>query len=89
MDGFNLKKERDSFSFKNNVLAVLMEIKKIFIKGTLKVELDGKTYPIVGRLGMYHAVVDITGDENIKVGDVVTINASPMYVNSNIRREYV
>lgn len=38
---------------------------------------------------MYHAVVDITGDKNIKVGDEAILDVSPMYVNSNIRREYI
>jgi len=47
MDGFNLKKARDSFSLKDNLLSVFMEIKKIWKKGTLKVEIQGKEYPVV------------------------------------------
>ena len=47
MDGFNLKKARDSFSFKDNILAILIEIKKLFVKGTLKAKINGKSYPIV------------------------------------------
>ena len=88
MDGFNLKKSRDSFSLKDNLLAVLMEIKKVWKKDTLKVEIQGKEYPVVGRLGMYHAIIDITGDDKIAIGDEVNLEVSPIYVNSNIRREY-
>lgn len=38
---------------------------------------------------MYHAIIDITGDENINIGDKVVLDVSPMYINSNIRREYI
>lgn len=44
---------------------------------------------LFGRLGMYHSVIDITGEENICVCDEATLDISPMYVNSNIRREYI
>ena len=47
MDGFNLSKARDSFSFKDNILAVLIEMKKVFVKGTLKVKIGGKVFPVV------------------------------------------
>ena len=88
MDGFGRKKVRDSFSFKDNVVSVLMEIKKIFKDNSYKVEINGKEYKIVGRLGMYHCEVDIT-DSNIKVGDEVTVKLiSPLEVNENIKREY-
>ncbi len=52
--------------------------------------IKGKNYNIVGKLGMNHGIIDITGDYDIKVGDEVILNdISPMYINSNIRREYI
>ena len=88
IDGLNLKNGRDSFSFKNNILSVGMEIKNIFTKPSLKVIIRNKKYNIIGRIGMYHAIVDITGADNIKKGDEVILNIAPIYTNSNIRREY-
>ena len=90
IDGFNLKKSRDSFNLKDNILSTMMEFKKIFVKNILKVSIKGKNYNIVGKLGMNHAVVDITNSEDISVGDEVIIStACPIYINSNIRREYI
>lgn len=86
-DGLFMKKSRDSFSFKDNVVATLMEFKKIFKDNSVKVKINDKEYKIIGRAGMYHAVIDITGAD-IKVGDEVFINLPPLYVSDNIKREY-
>lgn len=37
---------------------------------------------------MYHSVVDITGADDIKVGDEVVFNLHPLLVSDNIKREY-
>lgn len=88
MDGFGRKKVRDSFSFKDNVISVLMEIKKIFKDNSYKVEINGNEYKVIGRLGMYHAEVDITGAD-VKVGDEVIVKSiSPLETSENIKREY-
>ena len=76
MDGFCMRKDRDIFSLKENVKSVGIEIKKFF------------KYPVIGRIGMYHAVVDITNAEDITVASEVTLDIPPMQVNSMIRREY-
>lgn len=89
IDGFNLKKERDSFNLKDNFLSILIQIKKMFTDNRLKVKLNENYFYIVGRLGMFHLDIDISNAENIKIGDKVYFDVSPMYVNSNIRREYI
>ena len=55
----------------------------------MKAEINGKKYKIIGKLGMYHAVIDITGNSNIKVGDEVILDISPIQTNDGIRREYI
>ena len=89
MDGLNVRNGRDSFSFKNNILSICMEIKKLFTKPNLKVIIRDRKYNIIGRLGMYHTIVDITGADDIKIGDEVFLSIAPIYTNNNIRREYV
>lgn len=88
-DGFNRNKLRDDFSFRNNLLAVGREFKKIFIDNSLKVEINGKKYRVIGRIGMFYSIIDITGSEEIHTGDKVLIDISPIEVSSEIRREYI
>lgn len=87
-DGFNMRKDRDIFSFIENVKSVGIEIKKFFKDNRLKVVIDEKKYPIIGRIGMYHAVVDITDSEDITLNSEVILDIPPMQVNNMIRREY-
>ena len=87
MDGLCKKKNRDIFSFKENILSVLIEIKKIFKDNAIKFKINQKEYKVIGRIGMYHSIIDIT-DSDINVGDEVIIKIPPLEVNDNIKREY-
>ena len=89
IDGLNKDKLRDDFSFKNNILSVLKEIKKLFKDNYIKVKIGDKKYKIIGRLGMYHSIVDISNSENIKIGDEVELDITPIQTNDEIRREYI
>ena len=89
MDGLNKDKKRDDFSLKNNLISVMMEIKKIFKDNSLKVKIKEKYYKIIGRIGMYHSIIDITESDDIIVGDEVQVDITPLQANSEIRREYI
>ena len=89
MDGLNKGNKRDNFKFSNNIIAILMEIKKLFKDNRLEVKINGNKYKIIGRLGMYHSIIDITDSENINVGDIVTLEITPLQTNEEIRREYI
>lgn len=89
MDGLNRSDLREDFSLKNNLIAILMEIRKLFRDNYYKVKINGKEYKIIGRVGLCHATIDITDSEDIKPGDEVILNAHPTRVNEVIRREYV
>ena len=66
-----------------------MEFKKIFKDNNIKVTIKDKKYNVLGRIGMCYSVIDITGNEEIKVGDKVYIEISPLQTNEVIRREYI
>ena len=63
MDGLNLKNCRDTFGFIDNIISIGMEIKKVFTRPKLTVNINNKVFNIIGRLGMYHLVVDIKSEE--------------------------
>lgn len=86
-DGFNVKVYPDMFRPIDKLRYLANSIKDFFRKNSLKAKINGKTYKIIGRLGMYHITLDITGSD-IKVGDEILLDISPIYVDSNIRREY-
>lgn len=89
IDGLNMKKDRDIFSFRENFLSVAIELKKFFKDNTIKVKIKDKKYNVIGRVGMYHIVIDITSGVDISIGDEAIFDIPPMLTNSMIRREYV
>lgn len=89
MDGLNIRKDRDIFSWKENMLSVGIEMKKFFKDNQLKVCIHDKKYKVIGRIGMYHCIVDITESKDISIQDEVFFDVAPMHVNSMIRREYL
>ena len=87
-DGFNMKPEKDMFRTIDKIRCGFKEFKSLFKKEKLFVEIKDKRFPIVGRIGMYHFAVDITGSD-ISINDDVKIDVNPIYVDSKIRREWV
>ena len=64
-------------------------VKNIFKDKKLKITIGNKKYRLVGKIGMYHMAIDITGSENIKTNDNIELDINPLYVDSSIRREYI
>ena len=67
---------------------IKMGIKNIIRNQNTKVEMDEKIYSVLGQIGMYHTVIDITGNENLKVGQEVEIEVRTVYIDNRIERQY-
>ena len=86
-DGYNVGVERDMFRGIDRLRYIVRDIKDAFKDKSLYVEINGEKCKVLGRIGMYHVSVDVTG-KDVKINDEVIFNVSPMYVDSSIRREY-
>lgn len=95
-DGYNVREQRDMFRKIDRLRYVVRDIKDSFKDKSLYVNIlckkgDQKEYTrckVLGRIGMYHLSVDVTG-KNIEIGNEVKLDVSPMFVDSSIRREYI
>lgn len=91
-DGFNVKEQRDMFRKRDKLRYIVRDIKDSFKDKSLYVEIktNSKEYTkckVLGRVGMYHITVDVTG-KDVKIGDEVKLNVSPIFIQNTIRREY-
>lgn len=88
MDGFNISLKNDMFRFVDKLRNLSHSIKRFLKKETLRVTINNKKYNVIGKVGMYHMAIDITGSD-IKINDNVYLDVNPLHVDGKIRREYV
>ena len=87
MDGLNLENARDMFRTVDKLRYIVRDIKDFFKKQEFYVQISDKRCKILGRIGTYHVICDIT-DKEINIGDKVIFQVNPKFVDSSIRREY-
>ena len=87
MDGINIETGRDMFRWIDKLRYIVRDIKDFFKNQNMYVKIGDNKCKILGRIGTYHVVCDIT-DRNVNIGEKVIFNINPKYVDSNIRREY-
>lgn len=87
MNGVNLKEGKDMFRMIDKMRYLSESIKAFFKKQAIFVKIKNDNCKVLGRIGTYHVICDIT-QKDIKIGDKVIFSISPKLVDSNIRREY-
>ena len=85
-DGYGVQKSTDTFRFLD-VLRYMFADFKTFRK-KIYVGINGKKYPIIGRVSMHNIVVDVTGSD-IKCGDIASLECNPILLKSEIQRIYI
>ena len=87
-DGYNMKPDKDMFRYLDKIRYIVRETKNLFKNKRLYVKINGKKCEILGRLGMFNVVADITGKE-ININDEAKFEVNPIFVDSNIKRIYM
>ena len=87
VDGINITTGRDMFRKIDKLRYIVRDIKDAFKNQSMYVTIKGRKYKILGRIGTYHVICDIT-ESNVQIGDKVIFQINPKYIDSNIRREY-
>lgn len=87
MNGFYVKNENDMFRLVDKLRNTFANIKSLLKKQEINIEIEDKKYKILGRIGTYHVICDITGAD-IKIGSKATFRVNPKFVDSSVRREY-
>lgn len=87
MDGINIINNRDMFRTIDKLRYIVRDIKDFFKKKKIYIKIKDKNYEIIGRIGTYHIICNISNSD-IKIGNKVIINVNPKFVDSSIRREY-
>lgn len=82
-DGFGLINENESYTLR----CVLSTIKKLLLRKHLYVTIHEKPYRVIGKIGLSHTVVDVT-DSDVKAGDIVSVDLSPLMLNPQVPKIY-
>lgn len=88
LDGINMGTNNDTFRLIDHIRYLYNDFKNIFKNNLINVSINGKTYNVIGKIGLYNMIVDI-GNDDIKPNDSVMIEVKALYINSKIRREYI
>ena len=85
MDGMNIGNNRDMFRTIDKLRYIIRDIKDFFKKQNIYVKINNNISKVLGRVGTYHITCDVT-DKNVNIGDKVTIDINPKFVNSDGRK---
>lgn len=88
IDGYNIGVNVDMFKPIHKIIRAARELKSLLKKQKLTVVINNKRYDVIGTIGMYHTIVDVTGGD-VKAGDIATMEVNPLYISKDIKREYI
>lgn len=86
--GFGMEKRKDCFRLRDVARYVLGDVKSMFGQATLTCLIGGKQVPVIGRIGLTHTTVDVTGVD-CAVGDTARFEMNPLQVDALVERVFI
>lgn len=84
-DGFGVVKANDTFRFFDKLRYLYADLKLFLKPQGLFITINEKKYRLMGRVGMYNVVADVTGI-NPLIGTEVRLDINPLFVDGSIER---
>lgn len=84
IDGVGLQRADVAFTFSQKVFRILRNILKLRNKENLSVEINGRSFPVIGKVGLTDMFVDVSGSDDVRIGDKVKIRISPIMLNYSV-----
>jgi alanine racemase len=85
--GFGMEKRKDCYRPRDILRFVFNDAKLLIKKDPILFTVNGKKAPLIGRIGLTHCVIDVTGI-NCEPGDSVTFEMNPLQVESKVERVF-
>ena len=85
-DGYGVEKSNDTFRF-TDILRYIYSAAKSYRK-KIYVKINGRKYPIIGRISMHNIVVDVSSG-SVSAGDMCELEINPILLKSEIKRNYI
>ncbi|HZK39746.1 MAG TPA: alanine racemase [Clostridia bacterium] len=83
--GFGVEKRKDCFRLRDVVRYILNDIKLLFGREKLYCRIGGEQVPVIGRIGLTHTAVDISGVA-CELGDIAVFEINPLQVDAWVER---
>lgn len=87
-DGVMTEVKKDAFRFSDILRYLFHDAKLLLKKPAYTVQINGKAAPVLGRIGMYNIICDVTDNGAVRAGDLVLLDVNTILLDSGIEREY-
>lgn len=85
---FGLTLQDQRFKFLSKAKRLFINFKKLLKKDFVYLNINNKYYKILGQIGMYDTIIDITG-EDFKENEDIYFDVRPILIDSSIERKYL